>query len=176
MAFYIAQTISVLTAISAVIMMQFKNIKGILAGQIITNLLSATTYFLLGGLSGAGVCLVAIVQSVVMFCYSLNAHKPHLAVSITFIVAYLGCSVLYYQSPIDVLSAVAAVCFAISIVQTKSSTSRLWYLFNPLLWIVYDIFTSAYVNIVVHFAVFVSTLIAIVRLDVLKAKGIKPRS
>ena len=110
MAFYIAQTISVLTAISAVIMMQFKNIKGILAGQIITNLLSATTYFLLGGLSGAGVCLVAIVQSVVMFCYSMNAHKPHLAVSITFIVAYLGCSVLYYQSPIDVLSAVAAVC------------------------------------------------------------------
>ena len=54
MAFYLAQGISVLTALTAMVMMQFKSMKKILAGQIIANLLTASTYFLLGGFSGAG--------------------------------------------------------------------------------------------------------------------------
>ena len=43
--------------------------------------------------------------------------------------------------------------------------SRVWYVFNPLFWIVYDISTLAYVNLVIHVVVFVSTVVALIRVD-----------
>jgi hypothetical protein len=45
-----------LTGVVAVVMMQFKDMRKILIGQILANLLTASTYFLLGGFSGAGIC------------------------------------------------------------------------------------------------------------------------
>ena len=75
MEFYIAQGISVITAIIAACMMQFKNIKLILLGQLAANLLTAISYILLDGLSGGGICLIAIVQSAVMFFYTQKHSK-----------------------------------------------------------------------------------------------------
>ena len=165
MEFYLAQGISVLTGIVAVVMMQFKDMRKILIGQILANLLTASTYFLLGGFSGAGICLIAIVQTVTMFLYNLKNRPPHRAVSVLFILLYLACSAFYYKSPVDLFSAMAAICYAFSVVQTKSSLSRLWYLFNPLCWLIYDLFTRAYGNLILHVVVFSSTLIAIFRND-----------
>lgn len=168
MSFYIAQGISVLTGISAVITMQFKSMKNILIGQIIMNLLTASTYFLLGGFSGAGICLLAIVQTVTMFFYNIKNKKPHKAVIVAFILLYIGCSAFYYTSPVDIFSALAAVCFALSIVQTKASGSRFWYSINPLCWVVYDVYTRAYGNLIMHSVIFISTVIAIIRNDIKK--------
>lgn len=165
MEFYLAQGISVLTGIVAVVMMQFKDMRKILIGQILANLLTASTYFLLGGFSGAGICLIAIVQTVTMFLYNLKERPPHRAVSVLFILLYLACSAFYYKSPVDLFSAMAAICYAFSVVQTKSSLSRLWYLFNPLCWLIYDLFTRAYGNLILHVVIFSSTLIAIFRND-----------
>ena len=170
--FYIAQGISVLTCLVGILMMQFKSMKKILAGQIVANLLTASTYFLLGGISGAGICFIAILQSVVMFFYSIKQTAPHKWVIALFIVLYISCSVFYYKSPVDILSALAAVCFAISVVQVKPCFSRLWYLFNPLLWMAYDLLIpeKAYVNFVMHTVLFCSTFIAILRNYVKKVK------
>lgn len=165
MEFYLAQGISVLTGIVAVVMMQFKDMRKILIGQILANLLTASTYFLLGGFSGAGICLIAIVQTVTMFLYNLKERPPHRAAIFLFILLYLACSALYYKSPVDLFSAMAAICYAFSVVQTKSSLSRLWYLFNPLCWLIYDLFTRAYGNLILHVVIFSSTLIAIFRND-----------
>ena len=164
-AFYIAQGISVLTCIVAILMMQWKTMTKILMGQIAANLLTASTYFLLGGFSGAGICLIAILQSVVMFCYSLKKIPPHRWVIGVFLALYGACSAVCYRSPGAILSALAAICIAMSVVQTKPSLSRLWYVFNPLFWLCYDILTCAVGNFVLHLVVFVATLFAIFRND-----------
>lgn len=164
--FYLAQAISILTAAVAVISMQFKSMKWILVGQIAANLLTASTYFLLDGTSGAGLCIIAIVQSVIMFIYNVKKVKPHFAVMILFIALYVGCSVISFSSFIDIFSMLAAVCFVISISQEKSSTSRLFYVFNPLLWMVYDFYVKAYGNLIMHAVIFVSTAAAIIRVDI----------
>ena len=109
MDFYIAQGISVLTAAVAIVMMQFKNMRLILLGQILANLLTAFTYFLLGGFSGAGICFIAIVQSVVMFFYNKKGKKTHLPVILGFVLLYIACSAYYFGSVIDIFSALAAV-------------------------------------------------------------------
>lgn len=168
MAFYIAQGISILTGLTAVLTMQFKGMNKILFGQILANLLTASTYFLLGGITGAGICFIAIVQSVVMFIYDNKGVKPHLLTIIGFIVIYIVCSALYYESFIDIFSALAAVCFALSVSQTKPAYSRFWYSFNPAFWMVYDIHTRAYVNLIIHLVILVSTITAFIRRDILK--------
>ena len=147
MEFYIAQGISVLNGIVAVLSMQFKDMKKVLIAQIIANLLTALTFFLLGGISGAGICIIAIFQTVAMFIYNIKKVTPHRWVIAGFIALYAACSALYYKSPVDLLSAAAAITYAFSVVQTKSAYARLWYVFNPLFWLVYDVFTGAYVNI-----------------------------
>lgn len=168
MEFYIAQAISVINGVVAVMMMQFKSMKKILIFQIICNLLTASTYLLLGGLSGAGICIIAIVQTVTMFIYNVRKVPPHRLVIALFVALYVGCSIFYFKSFIDIFSGLAAVCFALSVVQTKSSRSRLWYVFNPLFWLIYDIFTRAYGNFALHLTVFISTFLAIIRNDIKK--------
>ena len=171
MEFYLAQAVSILTGIVAVVMIQFTSMKKILVGQIVVNLLSALSYILLGGLSGAGICIIAILQSVTMFFFNIKGISPHKAVIYGFVALYIGCSAYYYQSFIDIFSGISAVCYAFSVVQTKPALSRLWYLFNPLFWLVYDIYTRAYGNFIIHLAIFVSTLFAIFRNDVKKKEA-----
>lgn len=165
MNFIIAQIISILTTATAVLSMQFKGIKPILICQILSNLFCATTYILLGGYSGSIICLIAIAQCLVVFAYNAKKIKPHLWVILVFIALYVATSAILFQSFADVFSAMGAVIFAIGIVQKKASATRRWYVANPVCWILYDIFTMAYGNILTHGIIFISTLLAIIRLD-----------
>ena len=67
----------------------------------------------------------------------------------------------------------AAICFCISLTQSNSTAYRFWFVFNPLLWIVYDILMMAYGNVVMHGIVLVSTVVAIIRLDICGSKNQK---
>lgn len=163
--FYIAQGITILTALTVIVSMQMKSMRGILIGQILANLFSASTYFLLGGFSGAGICLLAIVQAVSMFLYEQKGKTPHLALIITFIVLYITCSIIYYENFTDIFSAIAAVCYAISITQKNPTSARLWYVFNPLCWLIYSFFAAAYANVIMYVCIFVSTALTLIRVD-----------
>jgi len=165
MAFYIAQGISVLTVIFGVAAMQMKSMKKLLFCQLMSNLLAFSTYFLLGGFTGAGISVIAIVQSLVMYVFQRKERKTPLWVHILFLLCYIGCSALYYRQPTDLLSTAAALCFAVSIMQEKPVASRLWFFPNPLIWMAYDLCVRAYGNFVMHAMVFVSTALALVRTD-----------
>ncbi len=164
-AFYIAQGISVITAIIAILSVQLKNMKGILVTQLIGNSMAASTYFLLGGFTGAGVSIIAVVQTVVMYFYNVKDKKPHLAVTLAFIAAYILNAALTFSSIFDIFPAIAAVCFALAVAQTKPVAFRFFSIWNPLCWIVYDVYAKAPVNLLTHMGVLISVLVACVRLD-----------
>ncbi len=172
MEFYIAQAISVVTCILAVLSMQFKSMRSILIGQILVNLTSASTYFFLGGFSGAGVCLLAIVQSVVMFMFNIKSIKPKWWYTAIFIAMYVACSVIYFESYVDIFSSLGAICFALSVAQTKPAMARFWYLFNPLCWLVFDLSTKAYINFGLRVVLFFSIIFAMLRNDFKKNKEV----
>ncbi len=170
---YIAYGFSILTAIVAIVVMQFKSMTIILIGQITANLLTAFSYFFVGGWSGSGICFIAIIQSCVMFVYDRKNVKPQLWVILLFIAAYIACSVILFRSVFDLFSTAAAICFAISIVQKNPFISRIWYAADMLLWTVYDISCRQYGNLVLHTVIFLSTFVAMIRLDGLFRKKIK---
>lgn len=170
---YIAYGFSILTAIVAIVMMQFKRMTFILIGQITANLLTALSYFFVGGWSGSGICFIAIVQSIAMFFYDRKNIKPQISIIALFIALYVTCSAILFNSVFDIFSAGAAVCFAVSIVQKKPFYSRIWYAADMLLWTVYDVSCRQYGNLIMHAVIFLSTFIAMIRVDGLFRKKAK---
>lgn len=167
-AFIISQIISVVTGILAVVMMQLKSMKGVLIFEIIVNATTLSSYFLVGGDTGAFICVLAMVQSVVMYLYKRKSKEPQLWVIILFIIGYLGLSVyniVQSKQIIDILPACAAICFCLALVQKKTAAFRIWGALNPLFWLGYDIYTKSYVLFCVHFGILVSSIVGMIRLD-----------
>lgn len=166
--FWIAQGISIVTGILAIIMMQLKNMKAILAFQITVNLIASTNYLLMDGDTGMIVSLVAVVHSVVMYFYNTKNMTPHIPVTVGFILVYLGCAaynLVVTLDPMEILPALAAFCFAISLVQKKASVFRIWGALNPSFWLAYDLYTGSYVMFLVHAGILISSIIGMIRLD-----------
>lgn len=170
-AFWIAQSISVLTALIAILSLQFKSMRLILVSQIFANLLAGSTYILLGGLSGAGVSIIAVIQAIVMYVLKQKNIKPHFLVTLAFIAAFVAYSVWSYKSPLDLLPMCAAIFYSLSIAQKKPRFFRLFGTINPTFWVAYDAYTLAWVNLLMHLGIFLSGLVGIIRLDVMGTKG-----
>ena len=165
MEFYIAQGISILASIVAILLMQINNMKKILIAQITLNLLVASTYFLLNKFSGVGISLIAIIQLIVMFGYNKKEKKPHNFVVGLFILAYACYSLFTFKSFIDLFPLIAAILFALGAAQVNPATFRTFGMLNPLFWLVYDIYTLAIVNAIMRVGIFTSAVISKVRLD-----------
>ena len=167
-AFWLAQGISVITGILAIVMMQFKNMKTILLFQIIVNVTASLNYLLLGGDSGAIISALAIIQSIVMFIYNTKKRKPHIHVILAFIICYVDVSlfnIIVSGDLMEILPALAAICFSLSLVQTKPLAFRVWGALNPSCWIPYDFYTSSYVMFAVHTGILISSIVGMIRVD-----------
>jgi hypothetical protein len=167
-AFFIAQGISVATGIMAIVMMQLKSMRLILVFQILTNLLASSSYLFLDGKSGMLVSILAVVCSVVMYFYNTKNKKPHLIVAVAFIAVYVASAVystVISSDPWELLPAFAATCFALSLIQTKTSYFRIFATLNPIFWLPYDLHTASYIMFIVHFGILLSSVIGMIRID-----------
>lgn len=164
--FIAAQIIGILITVSSVIGMQFKDMKWVLMGQIVSNLLTALNLALLGGLSGAGICITATVHTVTVFLLKMKNRKFPAEMSIVFAAVYTLCSIAAYKSAFDILALVAALIYAMSVIQPRSSVCRIYLLINSLLWIIYDLSIGAYTTIITYVILITSIVIAMIRIDV----------
>lgn len=165
MAFIISQVLGIVVSASAIASMQLKNVKLILVFQLICNTLGAAGYILVGGLSGCGIYLVALVQSVLYFVLrAKNVNTPSW-LAVVFVIGFLLCSVFTFKDWRDVFSAIAAVTCALAISQEKPSLYRVFMLLNGIIWMTYDFSVGAYTMIISHAATAVSALVGMLRLD-----------
>lgn len=165
MNFYIAQLIGVVVAVIAIISVQFKNLRTILVSQIIVNILAALNYALLGGFSGAGVNILAIIQTIWIYFYTRKGKKFSLPAGVLCMAAYLLISIISFSGFPTILSCTAALLYALSVMQSSAKKYRFFCLFNSIVWIGYDIYTCAYTTIFTHGFLVISILIAIYRRD-----------
>ena len=172
-AFWIAQGISFITAFAAIFALQLKSMRAILICQIAANLLSSSTYLLLGGISGAGVGLIAAVQAIIIFFLKQKKIEPRFWMSLVFIAMFVGYMLWSYKSPVDLLPMGAAVFYSLSISQKKPFLYRIYGTVNPTFWLVYDVFTLAIVSFLMHAGILISGIVGIIRLDILGRKKAK---
>lgn len=169
MTFLIAQIIGVVTAIIAIGCVQFKNEKILLIGYFLSNILTATSCGLLGGLAGAWICLVAAVQTLIVYFVNKKdletARKGRRIVAAVFAVIYIVGTIITFSNWPDIVVCVCALLYTTTVVQENSGRMRTATAFNMALWIIYDITIGAYTNIITHALTLVSTLTAKIRLD-----------
>lgn len=165
MTFFVAQIIGVVTIPIEIASMQFKNMKYILTAQCLSNFLIVVQYALLGGLSGAAVCIVATVQTLTLYIYRKKEKPFPTVLTGVFLFAYLLSSIVIFRTANDILSCAAAILFGISVAQTQSAKYRVFILVNSILWIIYDINTAAYTMIITHGIAVVSVIVGMMRLD-----------
>lgn len=166
--FILAQIIGFLVTINAAIGTQFRSMKAILIMEIVNNLLTSTTYILLGSLSGMWVCIVAMLQ-VILLSY-LNTkndklqEKRRTMMTIVFVLIYVLGSVVVYEKPVDVFPCICALIFTFSVCQKDALYYKILIIISLLFWIIYDYTTGAYTTVLTRVMLIVLTGIGIVRL------------
>ncbi len=169
MAFIIAQILGIINTILCIVMMQFKKASSILIGQVASNLIISISFLLLGGNSGAWICIAAAIQSVIMYFIDRfsqkNTGKKRKILLGIFLIVYIVGTIVFYQSWHDIFSGICAVLFVFSIVQKEAGKMRNFTLANSACWLVYDVATMAYTSIFTHLGILISTIIAKFRLD-----------
>ena len=169
MQFLIAQIMGIFSTISAIFCVQAKTAGGILLGQFLANGFSGISYGLLGSLSGAWICILAAVQSVLVgFLNKLEPEKRKkwiLVSSVVFSAFYLAGGIAAYAQWPDILSCICALLFVVTIVQQDAGKMRNVMLVSMTLWVIFDIAMGAYTNIITHASTIASILTAKLRLD-----------
>ena len=166
--FYVAQVVGVLTTIITVVAAQLKNMKYILICQLCANLMVAVSSAMLGGLSGAWLCSVAAVQTVVWYFLEKRgiSSKTKKWTLWLFAAMYVVGTVIVYQSWGDIVSCTGVLLYLLAITQSKPSRYRCYICLNTLLWMIYDITILSFGSLIAHGVEFTSALIGILRLDV----------
>ena len=169
MAFYLAQLAGGLSTVTGLLCVQAKEARMLLLGQFVCNVFSAACYGLLGSLSGAWVCILAAVQSALIFLANrkdpVQRQRAVRIISVLFSVAYVLGTVWTYSSWPDVITCVCALLFVITISQEKAGQMRTVMILSMSLWVVFDIAVGAYASILTHGSTLVSLLLARFRLD-----------
>lgn len=169
MNFILAQIMGILSTISAIFCVQARSASGILLGQFLANTFSGLSYGLLGSLTGAWVCILAAIQSVLISLINKmgpkGREKAVLMVSILFSAAYIIGSILTYTQWTDMISCICALLFVITIAQEEAGKMRNVMLVSMSLWVIFDLAVGAYTNVITHGSTIVSILSAKVRLD-----------
>lgn len=170
MNFIIGQIISVISLIISSVCVQFKKLKHVLLGEMLSNTATALSFVFLGGLSGAWICIVAALQTWVM--YLANKHnvsgKKRNFLTVIFAAAYIAGTAYIYQGWNDVVSCTAALLYVMAIMQKDAAKHRLFMAMNSMLWIIYDLAVMAFVNVITHGTMLASLIIAMIRLDLKK--------
>lgn len=173
MNFILAQIFAFIAISVGIISFQLKEMKYILISQLISNGMMVFNYALLGGLSGAGISIIAIFQAFATYIFNKKEKKiPWFVIGI-FMICYIACSLMALNTAIDLLPCLAALTFAISLVQEKSSIYRICMLLNILLWVGYDVNYKAYASLLGRLVMFVSVVSAMIRIDYKEYKNKK---
>ncbi len=169
MSFIVAQIMGIFSTFSAILCVQARSAGGILLGQFLANTFSGLSYGFLGSLSGAWVCMLAAIQSVLVSLINKMPQQKRkraiLILSILFSIAYVAGSIVTYTQWTDVISCVCALLFVVTIAQEQAGSMRNVMLVSMTLWVIFDIAVGAYTNIITHGSTILSILSAKMRLD-----------
>ena len=156
--------IAIFTTIFTVAGMQFRNMKVILISQLIANSLLAAQCILGGTASAGAIVFLSIAQTVVSFVFNAYGKRFPVPLTVAFMAGFTAITIIYFTTPFDILTLVAAWFFAICIVQEHSYICRFCALANTCLWLIYDAFVmpSGLIN---HTVVGILIFATIIRLD-----------
>lgn len=163
-----SQVLGFLGVLSNIIGVQLKNKRNIMIAFIIANIFFSLCFLLLKSYSGMVISLFSVVQTVINYSFDKKDKKIPKYLIIFYIIISIICGLLTYKKALDVLPIICSILYTLSIVQTMEKRIRFITLINVSLWTAYDFMVGAYASGINSIILISSTLIAIIRYDILK--------
>lgn len=151
MAYYIGQFFGLLTIVCSVTMPFLKKKWQLLWANIAINALVILNMALIGQFGSAiGLCLVAIVQSLLALLRTKNEKAVSTLETILFTIAYVGFGFvgiltapgfvpkINYQNLLELLPILGALAQMISVFVRDEQATRKWILCNAIFWVIYS--------------------------------------
>ncbi len=174
MAFLIAQVIGLVISGLTLVVQQFKKMTRILVVECLMNGLAALQYFLLDGMSGAWVSLIASVKILCMLiCAKIDSRNSKRISNVLFGVftaINVTVGVLNIHAWFDAFPVIGCLVGAAAVLQSKAGNYRILRVTNAVVWIVYCVCAQAYTMILMQILCIISAVTAIIRLDIKKKK------
>lgn len=174
MNFILAQILGACTTVAGLIIAHLKSIRAILAVEVFLNTAATLNFLLLPtALSGFFTNAFALLHAVINALYRHRNKTPPLPVCVFFSVIYVTCALSVWSGPIDLLPAVAGVCFSLSVHQSSPAGYRLCSMCKSSAWVIYCFATGAYTLLLTHLSMIVSIIMAMVRERSRARKGVR---
>lgn len=169
--YMIAQLIGVLGTIAVVIGMQQKKYNRIVFCKILNELFASIHYFLIGGYTGMVINFASCLTNGV-YWYRITKGKSTLIFQILFGALFVTLGALSWQGAISIYVVLAKLISSVSLGIKTPRTIRFLNLISNPCWLVYNLYMGSVAGIITDSLVLASTIIAVVRLDILKKKEI----
>ncbi len=142
-----------------------KKMKTILTLNFIGNFLVASSYLMVGTISGAAICFFACVQVFINYIFDLKGKKVPVWLILLYAIVFFAINLATFAYWYDVLALLASIAFVVSVAQSNAKYYRLLYFINSSIWICYDFLSASYGNLSTHIILFFATILSIVIRD-----------
>ena len=170
-AYVVAQLIGALGTIAVVVGMQQKKYNRIVFCKIFNEFVASIHYFLIGGYTAMVINFASCLTNGV-YWYRITKGKSTLIFQILFGALFVTLGALSWQGPISIFVVLAKLISSVSLGIKTPRTIRILNLISNPCWLIYNLYMGPVAGIVTDSLVIASTIIAVVRLDILKKKEI----
>ncbi len=164
--FWIAQIFGLIGAIVNIISMQINNKKKILICYAFSNFSYSVNFFLLGANTGAILCFLQGIETIVNGVLS----NKNIAIPKWLTIVYLILAIIFgsltFSNLIDMLPIIGGIIYVLIIIMSKEAKIRKLTFVSMMVWSIYDFVVKSYVAGVNDLLMLLSTAIGIFRFDI----------
>lgn len=166
--FFISQIFAMCSLMSTMLCTWQKSRKGILFFLLLDSIFLTISYFLLDAYTGAVTNIICIFRNIFFYLKENNGKVNNMCIPMSFIILHIIFGVISFNSFNSILPIIGSVIFCITAWQDNAKIVRLGTMLMVLMWLTYDITIKSYVSIVTETLSFLSALIAVIKVDILK--------
>lgn len=164
----VAQIFGFIAMVIYCISIQYNKKSKIIKLQILYNIFYLMQYLMLNAYTGVYVSLISVVNSIILYKYHSYRKKPPIIILYMIIGLTIYCGVLGYSDLISLIPIITGVCFLIALWQKKLIIFRIMCIINALMWLIYNFCIGAYVGTIGSMIQLVFSIIAFIKIDILK--------
>ena len=174
--FILAQIFGVLGSCAMIVSSWQKERKNILFFLAFDNIFYFIQYVLLNALTGAYTNIIGLIR---LYLFEKKGKNMFFKKNYTLyivILLYILVGVLTYENLGSIFPIVSSIIYAIVLWQYNPKYIRIGSSIMLLMWCIYNVLVHAYVGVLSEGILFISSILAIIKIDVLKNKEIIPFS
>lgn len=170
MVFIISQIIGLIAFGAYALSFWQKDRRKILLLEVMECFLHAIHYFMLGAMTGGFLNIIGMARSGSFIYKDKNKFMKTYTLPAIFLLVYVINAALTWQGFITILPTVGSMIICITIWQHNTKNIRRYGVIVQILWLIYGIYLGSYVVVASEIVLIISTIWAIVKLDIKQKK------